>query len=331
MRLVWRPAEESFTIAPHLSFYSRDPAVRDHSVKLYSADDSLAEEVARYFRAGLREGETCIGVATAPHRRDIARKLGADAARVTLLDAPEELARFDTGTGLSRAAFDASIGRAVQRAAAGGTAVRAFGEMVTLLCADDRPGDALDLEAYWIDVMTQEPVELLCAYPLRVFERATGGSVLKSVCDLHPHVLPIEGVGRPTERSAARGTAARRAIPRHVLVVDPDPKLAEALARCLNDAGHRVHVASDGASAIAEVVRSRPEIVLLDVALPKIDGYEVARRLRALPALHPCVLVAVTGVAGPEDVARTKRAGFDHHLAKPLDLHRVEALLESGL
>ena len=203
--------------------------------------------------------------------------------------------------------------------------MRAFGEMVALLAAADRGADALDLEAFWNDLMARTPLELFCAYPLGVFERAGGGDALKSVCDAHSHVLPIEGAvhaqpapalhasaGAPdahahgADAQAAHGRSVQHAIRRHVLVVDDDPKLADTLARWLRSAGHRVEIASDGASAIAEVVRSRPEIVLLDIAMPKIDGYEVARRLRALPALHSCVLVALTGMAEPDDVARAQ-------------------------
>jgi CheY-like chemotaxis protein len=316
--------------------------VRDHSVQLYSGDDFLAEEVAGYFRAGLASGETCIAVAAPEHRRDLARKLGGDAKRVTFLDAAEQLSRFDGGAGLARDAFQASIGRAVEEAVASGRSVRAFGEMVALLAAADRCGDARELEALWAGLMVRTPLELLCAYPLGVFECAGGGGdAVKSICDAHSHVLPIEGVHASAGPAAgahphgadahARDRSVQSAVPRHVLVVDDDPKVADTLARWLRNAGHRVEIASDGASAIAEVVRSRPEIVLLDIAMPKIDGYEVARRLRALPALHSCVLVALTGMAEPDDVARAKHAGFDHHMAKPPDLRRLEALLTRGL
>jgi CheY-like chemotaxis protein len=324
--------------------------VRDHLVQLYSGDDYLIDEVSTYLRAGLAAGETCIAVATADHRRALVRKLGRDAERVRLLDAAEALACFDSGAGLVRAGFQATIGRAVEEGCAGGRGVRTFGEIVALLAADGRSGDALDLEAFWAGLVSRLPLELLCAYPLGVFERTGGGNALKSVCDAHSHVLPIEGVvhaaSAPVHASAggaphapaldadldrARSRSAPHGIPRHVLVVDDDPNLADTLGRWLRNAGHRVEIASDGASAIAEVVRSRPEIVLLDIALPKIDGYEVARRLRALPALHSCVLVALTGMAEPDDVERAKHAGFDHHMAKPPDLRRLEALLRSGL
>jgi CheY-like chemotaxis protein len=319
--------------------------VRDHSVQLYAGDDFLAEEVAGYFRAGLASGETCIAVATPEHRRDLARKLGDAAPRVKLLDAAETLARFDGGTGLERGAFQASIGRTVEQAAASGGCVRAFGEMVALLAAADRTADALDLETYWTGLMARTPLEVLCAYPRGLFERAGGSDALKSVCDAHSRVLPFEPIAQPapalhTAAGAAgahahgahtRGRSVQHVIPRHVLVVDDDPQMTDTLGRWLRNAGHRVVIASDGASAIAEVVRSRPEIVLLDIAMPKIDGYEVARRLRALPALHSCVLVALTGMADPDDVARAKHAGFHHHMAKPPDLRRLEALLKSGL
>ena len=84
--------------------------------------------------------------------------------------------------------------------------------------------------------------------------------------------------------------------------------------------GHEVRVAYGGPAALEAARAFRPQVVLLDLGLPGLDGYEVARRLRADPLTADCLLVAVSGYGQAEDRARSKEAGFDHHLTKPPDL-----------
>jgi len=93
-------------------------------------------------------------------------------------------------------------------------------------------------------------------------------------------------------------------------------------------AGHEVHVAHDAAEALARVENTRPEVLLLDVGLPDIDGYELARRVRRLPGMADAVLVAITGYGQKEDIAAARAAGFDHHLLKPAEAAKLLALLE---
>ena len=129
-------------------------------------------------------------------------------------------------------------------------------------------------------------------------------------------------------------------IPRHepsrapslrVLVVDDNVSSAESLAMVLKLDGHEVQVNHDGAAALETVRRFRPEVVLLDIGLPGMDGYEVARRLRqdADLAAGIALLAAVTGYAEDEARRRSREAGFDHHLVKPIDPDGVLALLAS--
>jgi len=114
-----------------------------------------------------------------------------------------------------------------------------------------------------------------------------------------------------------------------VLVVDDNVEAAESLSRLLRLAEHQVSCAYDGLSAVELAQNSRPDAVVLDLGLPGIDGYEVARRLRNDPALGELLLVALSGYGQEDDVRRSTEAGFDHHFNKPLDfaaLLRVFAL-----
>jgi CheY-like chemotaxis protein len=99
------------------------------------------------------------------------------------------------------------------------------------------------------------------------------------------------------------------------------------LREVLEFGGHAVEVAYSGSSAIEKARGFSPEIVLCDVGLPGMDGYEVARAIRADPVLSGVALVALTGYAAPDDIPRSRAAGFDQHLAKPLSMERLERLL----
>jgi signal transduction histidine kinase len=115
--------------------------------------------------------------------------------------------------------------------------------------------------------------------------------------------------------------------PRRILVVDDNADAALTLAELLTLEGHETHVAHDGPSAVDAARRLRPDIAILDIGLPGFDGLEVARRLRADPALKDIVLVALSGWVHPDDRERTRAAGFDHHLAKPVQLESLELVL----
>jgi len=112
---------------------------------------------------------------------------------------------------------------------------------------------------------------------------------------------------------------------RRVLVVDDNGDAAESLALLLHASGAEVRTACDGPSGLAQVVEFRPQALLLDLGMPGMDGFEVARRLRADPAQAGLMIVALTGWGQEEDRKRTQRSGFDHHLTKPVD---VDGLLE---
>lgn len=110
-----------------------------------------------------------------------------------------------------------------------------------------------------------------------------------------------------------------------ILVVDNDPDSADSLALLLEHWNHRVCVAYDGAQAIEVFRRQLPSVVLLDIGLPDIDGYDVARTLKQ--EKHKALLVALTGYGNDGDRRASAEAGFDRHFVKPLDIRSLEELL----
>jgi CheY-like chemotaxis protein len=125
---------------------------------------------------------------------------------------------------------------------------------------------------------------------------------------------------RPVGRAAA--TAAHR-----LLVVDDNVDSAESLGMVLRLLGNEVRTAHDGPTALAMGAEFAPDVVLLDIGMPGMDGYEVARRMRAMAQLTGALIVAQTGWGQEEDRRRSREAGFDHHLVKPVDPAALEDLL----
>ncbi len=175
----------------------------------------------------------------------------------------------------------------------------------------------------------------------RTLDRSQGGlgiglTLVKALAELHGGSASAAsaGLGHGSEftvrlplaaaaSAAARGPGERdrRAapIPRRVLVVDDNVDAALSLSRLLQAAGHEVEAVHDGQAALVNAPRWRPDVILLDIGLPGIDGYEVARRLRAQPETKETTLVALTGYGQDEDRRRSQEAGFDHHLVKPVE------------
>ena len=137
--------------------------------------------------------------------------------------------------------------------------------------------------------------------------------------------LPLAPNEPARERSdrGARGAARRR-----VLVIDDNIDAADSLRVLLDLEGHSVEVAYDGPEGIAKALDFRPELVLCDIGLPEMDGFAVARALRAEKALETACLVALSGYALPEDLARAAAAGFVRHLAKPPSVEKLREVLE---
>jgi CheY-like chemotaxis protein len=114
-----------------------------------------------------------------------------------------------------------------------------------------------------------------------------------------------------------------------ILIVDDHEDSAEMLSMLLSGKGHTTRVALDGATALALAATFQPQVGLLDLSLPQMNGYELAERLRALPGLTRIRLVAVTGHGSDTHRAKARAAGFDEHLLKPVDLQVVDAILAS--
>jgi CheY-like chemotaxis protein len=110
--------------------------------------------------------------------------------------------------------------------------------------------------------------------------------------------------------------------------VDDNVDSAQSLAMLLEVSGHLAWMAHDGAAALDAAREYRPQVVFLDIGLPKIDGYEVAKRLRDDPAIRDIVIVAMTGYGQAADRERARAVGFDHHLVKPVDYANVERVLK---
>ncbi len=112
-----------------------------------------------------------------------------------------------------------------------------------------------------------------------------------------------------------------------ILVVDDNQDAAASLALLLNIAGNETQTAHDGLQAIEAAARFRPDMILLDIGLPKMNGYEACRRIREQPWGRNIVLVALTGWSMDEENPESKDAGFDHHLVKPVEFEALKGLL----
>jgi signal transduction histidine kinase/CheY-like chemotaxis protein len=137
--------------------------------------------------------------------------------------------------------------------------------------------------------------------------------------------IPLSG-----SEAAAHGAAPSVEAPgprRRVVVADDNVDFATSLGSLLTAHGHDVRVVHDGAEALRVAAEFLPEFAFLDIGMPKVHGYEVARRLKAGASTADCVLIAVTGWGQEDDRRRAREAGFDRHLVKPIDPSQLEAIL----
>jgi signal transduction histidine kinase len=211
------------------------------------------------------------------------------------------------------------------------------GGHVVLRVRDNGVGIPLDMQGRIFDVFTQVDVPIA---------RSLGGlglglSLVRSLTELHGGTVAVtsDGPGRGSEftirlplghAEAAPGTAAPKPEgARHVLVIEDNTDAREMLRIALELDGHRVETAADGVSGVETALRVTPDLVLVDIGLPGLDGYAVAQRLRATLG-DRVTLVALTGYGQSEDRRRTAEAGFDAHLVKPVDPDVLTRALASG-
>ncbi len=191
----------------------------------------------------------------------------------------------------------------------------------------------------------------LFAQEWQASDRSQGGlglglSIVRSLVTLHHGTVEAhsEGLGHGSEfvvrlpASAVEATAEERApaaqrppVPstgRKILVVDDNEDVAETLAELLQQKGHLVRVAHDGPAALRIPDDFIPDLALLDIGLPVMDGYELARRIRERDELQHVLLVALTGYGQETDRDRSRQAGFAAHLVKPIDADHLEAVME---
>jgi CheY-like chemotaxis protein len=138
-----------------------------------------------------------------------------------------------------------------------------------------------------------------------------------------------EPAAEPASKPEEKVYATPSGGPMRVLVVDDNVDSAESMAVLLRLYGHEVRLAHDGEAALEEARSFKPDVMFLDLSLPKMDGYEVARRLRQEPATSGMTLVAMTGYGHEEERRRTQEAGFYSHLVKPVDFDLLRELLSS--
>jgi CheY-like chemotaxis protein len=139
--------------------------------------------------------------------------------------------------------------------------------------------------------------------------------------------LPLAAAGEPRPPAQETEAAALSPDRRRILVVDDNADSADSLGQLLTLLGHEVRTAYDGETGVAVATAFRPDVVLMDIGMPRLNGYDAARRIREEPWGGRVVLVALTGWGQDEDRRRSQEAGFDRHLVKPVEPEAVEALL----
>ncbi|MEH6435445.1 hybrid sensor histidine kinase/response regulator [Massilia sp. DD77] len=218
------------------------------------------------------------------------------------------------------------------------------GEMV-LRVRDNGSGMPADLVPNVFDLFTQGA---------RTLARSQGGlglglALVKKLVELHegdvrahsegvglgstftltlPCVAACNEGGDPRDGAPADGVALQRKL--RLIVVDDNTDAADSLAMLLSVQGYAVSVDYDAASAIGRARSERPDVMLIDIGLPDMDGYQLAERLRAQPETAHTVLVAITGYGQPKDRERVLAAGIGHHLVKPVDMTALVRILEAS-
>jgi PAS domain S-box-containing protein len=236
------------------------------------------------------------------------------------------------------------LGNAVKYTPPGGRIgidVEPAGDEVVLRVADTGIGIAADVLPRVFDLFVQAP---------RTLERGQGGlgiglTLVRRLVELHGGRVDAQSAGPahgsvftvalpriPAPRlvvAAPEKTPRREIGRRRILIVEDNEDAREMMRQALELAGHEVHVCEDGPSGVDAARELRPDVALVDIGLPGEDGYSVAGRIRDLPAGREMLLIAVTGYGQADDRRRAKDAGFDLHVAKPVDPFRLLELIRA--
>jgi signal transduction histidine kinase len=221
---------------------------------------------------------------------------------------------------------------------------RALGDRVEIRFQDRGVGIRPDLLERVFDLFVQQPQSLdrsagglgLGLAIVQNLVKAHGGSVRAESAGLgagSDFVVELPVATDPGELrpdGLANDPGARRAAMHRVLVVDDNEDAAETLARTLELLGHRVQVAFDGKTALEVAQTFHPEVALVDIGLPVMDGYELASRLKRMPGGAGVRLIAVTGYGQARDRAAALRAGFSEHVVKPVDVSKLDHLIATS-
>jgi signal transduction histidine kinase len=220
---------------------------------------------------------------------------------------------------------------------------RVMGNELVVGVRDDGPGLTKELRKHAFELFMQGP---------QARARARGGlgiglTLVRRLVELHGGTVEAlsEGPGRGTEfvvrlplrlPQAVDGAPPPAAVAaagprRQILVVDDNVDAAEALGELLRDYGHDVVTAHDGTQALEHARLHRPEIVLLDISMPEMDGYEVAKRIRGELGLGDALLIALSGYGEDRHRRLARESGFDQHITKPVDAAKLEELLKLQL
>jgi CheY-like chemotaxis protein/two-component sensor histidine kinase len=183
----------------------------------------------------------------------------------------------------------------------------------------------------------------------RASERAQGGlgiglTLVKRLAEMHGGSIEAKSAGegqgsefivrlpilsKPSEAVAPESSIAPESTQRRILIVDDNKDSADSLAMLLEITGNKTYMAHDGVEAVEAIEQHRPDVVLLDIGLPRMDGHEVCRHVRAQPWGKDILVIALTGWGQEDDRRKSREAGFNGHLVKPVDYDQLLELLGS--
>ena len=315
----------------------------EHMTRLI--DDLL--DVSRITRGKIELREQPLLLSSVVERAiESARPLIDERGHRIALDLPAEPVTFLADPARLSQVFANLLNNAAKYTDVGGriwVRARVEGKDLVVAVKDDGPGLTKELRSYVFDLFMQGPQSRT---------RARGGlgiglTLVRRLVELHGGTVDAlsEGPGKGTEfvvrlplrlppvadGAPSTTTVATVGPRRRILVVDDNVDAAEALGELLRDFGHEVATAHDGPQALDNARLHRPEIVLLDIGMPEMDGYQVAKRIRGELGLADTLLVALTGYGEDRHRRLTREAGFDHHVTKPVDASKLEELLKLQL